>query len=350
MARNSPDQYLQSLDSLVLDGCFGGSADDSLLSRSVRQTLNNLPEDMPTDSPQFVERRDTLLGLLLRIEGSLTESMTHMDTNWRSHASITMEQLQSAKTEISDNESIVRATFWDRHPNYAFFEGPVTGEFLIVYEDDIRISCPDSEFSDSCQKSLSFAADLTRHVALVQQILRDPVRRRLAKIHQELTTLDAEWDYFFEEARSQFWWEFIANNVLYDPPGDELAKPPHGQLILFHPRAAVEYVSGGLAVERAYNLIGVVEVIGYNRLRWNKDGPYSQWPLGFSIVASYIPATPGDDWGYGFMLHVRNRYSLGVTRRDTGAGDETTWVFSVDLNRLFLAKSEEARALFKSLD
>ena len=140
----------------------------------------------------------------------------------------------------------------------------------------------------------------------------------------------------------------MANNALYDPAGDSLARPPVGQLILLHPSAAMEYVSSNETVERAYNLVGIIDIVGYNRLRWKQDGPYSKWPLGASVVATYVPATSGDDFGYGLMVHVKNMYSFGATRRDTGAGTDTTWLFSVDLARLFLDKSAEARKQFRS--
>ena len=173
-------------------------------------------------------------------------------------------------------------------------------------------------------------------------------RKRLSDIHDQLVKLDDEWSYYFNDARSQFSWEFIANNAIYNPPDDKFSAPPDGQLILLHPRAAVEYVSGNATVDSSYNLTGIVELIGYNRLRWRKDGPYSNWPLGISAVASWVPSTPGDDWGYGLMIHIKNDYSIGVTQRNTGAGDETTWIFSVDLNKLFLDKSEEAKKMFQS--
>ena len=111
----------------------------------------------------------------------------------------------------------------------------------------------------------------------------------------------------------------------------------------------MEYVGSDATIDSAYNLVGIIDVIGYNRLRWKEDGPYSKWPLGASLVATYVPATPGDDFGYGLMIHVKNDFSFGATQRDTGAGTETTWLFSVDLTKLFLEKSAKAKKQFRSL-
>jgi len=347
--RANPDVYLGSLDALVAQGCFGSANDESPVTKAVTQRVAAI-DDNAANSEGLSARAGLLLELLDQIDGSLTGAMLDMDETWRAYASITLSELGSAKREIANNESTIRAVYWHRHEDYGFFEGPVTGQYLIAYGTDIRRACPDAAFDDRCQSTLQSAGTLTRHVALVQKVLNNPVRERLAERHVQIAALDAEWDYYFDEARSQFWWEFLANNALYDPPGDQLAAPPDGQLILLHPRAAAEYVGGGATVQEAYNLVGIVELVGYNRLRWEKEGPYSDWPVGVSLIASYVPAAQGENFGYGLMIHVKNNYSIGATRRDTGAGDETTWLFSVDLNKLFINKSAEARNLFRSIE
>ncbi len=347
-ARDSADQYLGSLDLLNAQGCFGLANDPSPLTKSVTKALAEVTDDLNSEV-MLIEQRDKLATVLEQIEGSLVGTMSTMNTTWRGYATITVNELVDAKEELRNLQSVVRATYWSRHSDHAFFESETTGDFLISYEDDIRTACSSSDLTDDCRQNLDAAGELTRHITLVQTVLKNPVRRDLRRIHEQVAALDAEWDYYFYKARSQFWWEFIANNALYDPAGNVLAPPPDAQLILLHPNAAMEYVDGGATVESAYNLVGIVELIGYNRLRWKKGGPYSKWPLGISVIMTYIPATSGDDIGYGLMLHVKNDYSFGATRRDTGSGDETTWLFSVDLTKLFLEKSAEAKELYRSI-
>ena len=351
-AEANADSYTARHAVRIAQNCYGDARDNAPVTIAIRSRVdaaNALDEaGKPRSVAVLTERRNNLLDMLISIEGSLTGAMADMDGVWRSHASVTINELRSVKAEISDYESIVPATYWQWHSGLAFFEGPVTGEFLISYGDDIRSVCPDEDFSDECQMALRSAGQLVRHVRLVEQVLDVETRRRLSEIHGQLVELETQWDYYYYEARSQFWWEFIANNAIFDPPDRQFSAPPDGQLILLHPRAAVEYVDEDDSVDESYNLVGIVELVGYNRLRWKKGGPYSKWPLGISAIASFVPGTSGDNWGYGLMIHVKNNYSLGATRRDTGAGNETTWLFSVDLNKLFLEKSEEAKKLFRS--
>ncbi|MDX2422462.1 MAG: hypothetical protein QNK43_07290 [Amphritea sp.] len=339
---------LGKLDIMYSNGCFGGEQDPGPLTKVVTRGLKKVTDDATNES-ELSERRNQLLALIVMIKGSLTNAMATMDSKWQGYATITINEMASAKSELRNFESTVRASYWFRGQEYGFFEQPTTGTFLIPYEVDIDAACPVADMSNDCRAALESLIVLTRHINLVHQVLKNPVRERLHAIHTELVSLDAEWDYFFNDARSQFWWEFIANNALYDPAGDSLARPPAGQLILLHPNAAMEYVGSNATVEKAYNLVGIIDVIGYNRLRWREDDPYSKWPLGASLVATYVPATPGDDFGYGLMVHVKNEFSFGATRRDTGAGTETTWLFSVDLTKLFLEKSAEAKKHFRSL-
>jgi hypothetical protein len=305
--------------------------------------------DNAESETELAERRNRLLEIIVQIEGSLANVMSTMDNIWQGYAAIIFSEITSAKEELRDFESTIRARYWFRGQDYGFFEQLTTGRFLIQYDADIDAACPTAEMSDNCRAVLESLVALTRHIDLVRQVLENPVREKLRELHTELVKLDAEWDYYFDDAKSQFWWEFIANNALYDPPGDSLARPPAGQLILLHPNAAIEYVDSSSNDDRAYNAIGIIEIIGYNRLRWDENGPYSEWPLGASLVTSYVPEARGDDFGFGFMMHVKNEYSFGATRRDTGDDTKTTWIFSVDLTRLFLNKSEEAKRKFRSL-
>lgn len=348
---------LAALDVYYDKNCMGEAADDSKVTRAVlagieeikaatqqapRKTLGNRTSD------ELAERRDHMLRLLALVEGSLTGKLSSMHGDWRPYAQITIDKMATARSEISDFQSTMRATYWQRNQQYGFFEEPTTGVFLIPYKGDIDEACGTAQPpTEECRRQVESAVELTRHIHLVERILDIEIRRRLEEIHGELLRMDGEWDYYFSEARSQYWWEFLANNAIYNPAPDELSRPPAGQLILFHPSAALERIDDNEMTGGSNNLVGVIELIGYNRLRWREDGRMSRWPLGLSVVAAWAPETVGDNFGYGLMLHAKNDYSIGIIRRDTGAGRETTWLLSVDLGKLFLEKSEEAREKFR---
>lgn len=347
---------LAGLDLFYHMNCMGGEADSSPVTRAVLSGLTKI-DALSREGPaktlgnrteaELAKRRDQMLDLLALVEGSLTGKIGDMTGPWRSYAEIVLAEMKTARAEIADFGSTMSAEYWAREQDYGFFQGATTGEYLISYEKDIDDACATDATPSECRENVESAIVLTRHIRLVERILDIEVRRRLEQIHTELVKLDEEWGYYFNDARSQYWWEFIANNAIYNPPPDKLSRPPSGQLILFHPSAAVERVDGNDMIQDTLNPVGTIEVIGYNQLRWTEDGPISRWPLGLSVIATWTPETDGDDFGYGLMLHIKNDYSIAATRRDTGAGQETTLLFSVDLTKLFLAKSEEARQWFR---
>ncbi|MBE9567196.1 MAG: hypothetical protein IMF14_00775 [Proteobacteria bacterium] len=328
--------------------CYGGENDANVLTKAVRDDLL-LVKEKPSSEAELREQRDQLLAVLSSIEGSLSNMMSVMDGQWQVYARITIAEMGSAKNELRNFDSTIRTRYWFPHQDYSFFEQQETGKFLIDYAAEIDAACPSAGIDERCRAALQSQIILFRHIELVRQVLANPVREKLQAIHEQLVQLDAEWEYYFEDARSQFWWEFMANNAIYDPAGDTLARPPAGQLIFMHFNAAVEYVSNSENVDRAYNLVGIVELVGYNRLRWKDKDAYSKWPVGMSVIATYVPATKGDDFGYGLMAHVKNEFSFGATRRDTGDGAEITWLFSIDLSKLFLEKSVQVKKQFRSL-
>ncbi len=85
----------------------------------------------------------------------------------------------------------------------------------------------------------------------------------------------------------------------------------------------------------------VVDVIGYNRWRWNADGS-----MGFAIGASLILAVADhaatNDFGWGGMLHVNNQWSVGVVIGKEKATNErkTAVLVSGDVAQLWTKVSE----------
>lgn len=344
----SSEAYLGQLDRLNAQGCYGRARDDDSLTRDVVQRLSALERE-PATLEHLEAVRDRLLELLTAIHADLARSGVALQAPWDAYDGVLRDQLRAVTDEVRLLNAGISAEVW-RRDGYGFFERPGNDRFLIHYETDVRADCRSTELTEECRRTLAAVARLTRYINLVHRILQLPVRVELERFHREVVKLDEQWDYYFEEARSQYYWELLANGALYQPADDRLAGPPDSQLVLFHPTAAMEYVGSGPQNESAYDVVAVVELIGYNRWSYSADSFLARWPFGVSAVATYTPETTGDRVGYGAMIHIKHDYSIGATRRDTGAGTETTWLLSVDLTKLFLDKSSEVRRRFRGIE
>ena len=164
-----------------------------------------------------------------------------------------------------------------------------------------------------------------------------------------MASIKRQWDHYFDHARSQYLWEIAINSRRFGASDDELAAPPRGQFILLHPNVAFEYLGSSAVHDQSYRAIPYLEIVGYNHLKYTNDPflPMSDWPLGVSALVTYTPDNIGDRFGFGLMIHVKNDFSIGFARRQTGAGRDTTLLLSVDLMKAFLEKSQEVRTRFR---
>ena len=351
------------LSSNVADWCYGGANDQSPLTKRVLALLSSLDKSATTQEA-LLRNQKKLLEALDLVKGSLETSAGNSPQSWRTYIAVTINELEEARAKIASSEGVAEHRHWQRSED-GFFEQPSTGTYLVPYGQDLMNACDASSWSPECEDALKQTIVLTRHIALVHRILEHPLQMRLRQLGNQLATLDEEWDYYLNEARSQFWWEFVLNGNRFDPDceaanqrcvdvsfdsqsGEFLARPPSDQIIFMHPSVAMEYADGGPLVETSYNVAGIIEVLGYNRFRWGSSSGYSNWAIGASLIATWVPSGPGDDWGYGLMVHIKNDYSFGAVRRDTGFGTDTVFMFSIDLNKLFLSKSAEETKLFRS--
>lgn len=345
----SPTGYLAQISRMSAPGagCFAGPRDTSTLYETVKSRLANFEKE-PATREQVQKIRDELIAILRLVQTDVTRRLLARGDPWDRYAGIMLGELSTAIEEIRRLRPVVRAEYWQpvSDPKYGFFEQKETGVLLIVYEDQIVEDCG-ADFSDLCRRTLDSAGNLERYAAIVRRVLQLPVRATLDEIYKQVSALDDQWDYYFGQARSQYFWESMANNAIYDPPGNRLAGPPDAQLILFHPTVAMEYVGSGPQNESAYDAVGIVELIGYNQWSYKAGSFLKRWPLGISAVATYTPETTGDRVGYGAVIHIKQNLSIGATRRDTGDGTETTWLLSVDFMKLFLEKSAEEKEAFR---
>ena len=350
------DDYLQQIVIFRQKGCYGGVRDTNQLTQQVRSVLEQWPDQQASngndeESSVLDSSRDQtqLIALISTIDLALNESIQSSTLPWFAIFATLSAEVDDVRDSIVDPARSVEAETW-QWQNHTYFRAEST-EPLIDYSGIIRKLCtsPDT-LTSTCEAALRSAGDVVRYAELVRLVMLKPVYQRIDEILSLISALDDEWTYYFEEARSQYPWELAINDSRYDGAPNLLERPPKDQFILMHPTIAVEYVGGGIENEVAYETVAIVELVGYNRLRWKDDGPQSAWPIGISAIASYTPETIGDRGGYGFMVHIRNNFSIGATRRETELGDETTWLISVDLSKLFINKSQELRNRFRATD
>ena len=347
VAAGSSQKYLTKLSILRSNGCYGESNDSTEFNTSIQSILKlartkSSKEDAGELKQLLSEATDMVFRETSKRAGSA-------NTNWLGIYQFLMEELVKAANSIQASEIIKAPTYWDWN-NHRYFQTQ-DQSFRIDYRPLVNSDCSmpaadPTKIAISCLETLNETGSVIRSTALMQQILQVSVEGRLEEHHKALVDLDREWDYYFEEARSQYLWELAINARRYDAPDDKFAPPPEDQIIFLHPTVAMEYVGGGAQNERSYEVAAVIELIGYNRFKWGEDSKM-KWPLGIAVVATVTPYNTGDRVGYGMMFHVNNKWSLGVIRRDTGAGDDTTWLITADLMKLILKKSEEVKKKFR---
>jgi hypothetical protein len=81
--------------------------------------------------------------------------------------------------------------------------------------------------------------------------------------------------------------------------------------MFLHPDVAFAYAADEPEGNRFAGL-AIVDLVGYNRWKWNADGSMGL-ALGASVILTMGDHVNMDDVGYGFMVHVANRWSVGMT-------------------------------------
>lgn len=329
-------------------GCMGGDKDKDPLSVRVTKAVKAAQCVPPAGAAQVETLRRTLAALADDIKTDLRSRSTTAPAPWAEPLAVVSSELEAAETSLADTSGIAAPVHWQwAQTGHRTFQ-QTDGSLLLDYEPVVRASCAIG--AGECASSVAAAINVNRAVELSRLVNQCATQGRLEGSRQALTQLDADWNHYFFETRSQFIWELAVNSWRFKDKQDQFARPPKDQIILAHPGVAFEYVGGGAQNEQAYEATVMAELVGYNRFTWDprSDGTSSKLPpLGVSLVATYTPDNTGEHTGYGVMFHIYNSLSVGVTRRDTGAGDETTYLLSMDLMRLLLNPSPEAIAEFR---
>lgn len=171
--------------------------------------------------------------------------------------------------------------------------------------------------------------------------------------YQDAVLQDARWQAYFNKALPQYWWEVGVNGLRM---GESLCPKaadtgiqngfcavPHNQLILLHPEAGLQWVSGANQ-DSDLTAAFLVEVLGWYRWSWDEAQLHNR--MGASLVAAYSNRHQNRDWSYGVMLHAGDGYNLAVT--STASGDVGV-LLNLNLATRFFGKKREYVDYLKAL-
>ena len=335
--------YARKLAILFELMCFGKSNDKDPFTKKVNLWVKAPSNDLHT-SRDVSKLQVTALKYLETIDGNLRIIHRQSDDKWNDIFATTLERLSESRKKLTDYANGIEATQW-QIDDLCYFDQSVDLKPIISN------SCK-AGFNDDCELNLGTASELLRQVHLTYKILNKLVATvKIAPLYRKVAKLDEQWDYYFEEGRSQYVWELLLNSWLYSESlgDDKLDPPPDWQWILFHPSAAIEFFENDENDNSNINAIGIIELFGYNRLKWGKDSLLNDWPLGISVIASISLSSQGDRIGYGGMVHFKNKYSVGLTQRNFDNGNEIIWLFSVDFGDFFLNVEDDTKKKFRKM-
>jgi hypothetical protein len=198
----------------------------------------------------------------------------------------------------------------------------------------------------ACREAASAGRVVFRAAGLVRLALRFSLEETYQQALDAARVRDAKWMSYFDEARLQYPWELLVNGWRHGRENRKaggFADVPADQWILLHPGVGLEYVRNAPKGSRFEPAL-VVELIGYNRWSWTRDGRMGT-AYGVSLIQTYSDRAGLNSARPGVMLHYNNKYSLALTRK----GGETGVMLSMDLSKLVTKVEEDARAEFRML-
>jgi hypothetical protein len=325
--------------------CFGEENDREPLTERILK----IQACDAREPDKLLQLRQALLGAIGALETESAALGQGGSPQWQSLAAALQSEVSRTRAPVSSGDGLPPAVLWEWRNHRAVEREP--NVFAVDYAPLVTASCTTTS-SAPCADAMSRTVRVNRVVNLTNRVLRCAGQARLKEAGAALTKLDAAWNHYFFDTRSQFVWELAVNSWRFNASDNILAAPPADQIIFLHPGVALEYVGSDAGREDAYDAIVLAEVIGYNRISWgtHADGSASRIPpLGGSIVATYTPDNLGERVGYGVLIHVNHVFSFGFSRRDTGEGDETTYLLSADFMKLMLKPTPEAIARFRGI-
>ena len=218
--------------------------------------------------------------------------------------------------------------------DYSFFA--VNGEANKKVKNDVLMQCQNDY---KC-------VDLFKNLEYLLNRLTQPVRDiKLSKTIDYLSSLNTEWDNFGKEARSQTFLDIIVTTAFYeknDNYHDNFQPPPERQFFALHPTLIIENVPAALDGDELDEAIAI-EIFGINY--WRGAKLCGGLPCGVSLIGTYSDRAGVEESGWGFMFHLDNKYSFGVTKH---SGDVGVF-FTLDLLKLFEDKKTQINKVKNSI-
>ena len=332
LAKNTLRFYKAAIGDLYAMGCLGGDKDNWSVAKEFR-------ESRPTDkSVALLKARFVILS------DALDQEIEKETPVMQDALKPLLEPLKMVVSAQSlDKLKPLDVVYWHFDPTPGDFGG---GLPLKIYDDILDLACSEIP-SQACSDAYEAAKRVLQYAKVAElEVFKNKGKLKIAKLYRHVESLNAEWESYFNDARSQFFWELKLNSLLYDKfdrkaNGTILQAPPRYQWIVMHPSVALEYIDKANDGNQFRESV-ILEIAGYNWWDWeNRDRDTA---LGLSLITSYSDRRGTKDVGLGVMAHINHTFSVGGTLRK--GGDPGVFI-SVDVGRFLLNASESTQNAFK---
>jgi hypothetical protein len=314
------------------DGCLGGANDSS--AKPILELLKPSTDAEDREDPF----RESALAALGRIGNDARNLHTSDDTAIYSAVAL---QVDAAAVALGTGLSPAVPAAWQLQGG----SGRIAAIPITLPSALAACVAPD----ERCARQFEVAKQLLRIARLTESTLNYYARPELQAHREEARRRARKWEDYFDVARSQYPWELALNGRLMAdtrPLANGVRfgfrEVPVYQVILMHPSAAFEYAGDEPEGNRFAGIV-LVDVIGYNRWRWKADGSMG-FAVGGSLIVSMGDHVNMDDVGWGAMLHLNHKWSIGVTF----GGDKQTVLVTADVAQLWTRASEATRARLRT--
>jgi hypothetical protein len=177
-----------------------------------------------------------------------------------------------------------------------------------------------SAAAECTQEGLATCRELLDSLATaIEQYKKPYVHFSGKKLSERASILSAEWDRYFETARSQTLWDALLTTYMEQDylAQSRLVGPMQKQWFLIHPSIVIENVSAAVDGDELSGALAI-EWIGINW--WDENSSPIGYPIGISLASTYSDRVSVDDIGHGLMFHFDNSFSVGWADRDGDAG------------------------------
>lgn len=196
----------------------------------------------------------------------------------------------------------------------------------------------------ACRSALAITQMALRAAALTRQALIASESDAIRAFYSDMTKRRTSWDAYFDDARSQYWWELAINGArLKDTRGSlngvkqGFREPPKSQVIFAHPTTAMEFAQDEPNGSR-YAATVVVEFLGANWWSYRQDGSMGR-AFGVAAIVTMRDRSVMNDISWGISATLNNRFTVGVTTD----GHRQTLSFTTDVAKLWNKVSDAKR-------